>query len=102
MESIMYIQNYQSVYKNVLKRQKGERQIDLFVTKNRNKALRKIINKEIGNSHHVSNITINTGAKIITNPQAITERFNIYFTELIEEFYLRLKINALSNTCNFK
>jgi hypothetical protein len=52
--------------------------------KNKNKALWKIINKEIGNSHHVSNIVINNGAKIITNPQTITERFNIYFSEVIE------------------
>jgi len=44
----------------------------------KNKALWKIINKEIGNSHPVSNIITNTGAKIITNPQTITERFNIY------------------------
>jgi hypothetical protein len=59
----------------------------ILSAKNENKALWKIINKEIGNSHHVSNITINTGAKIITDPQTITERFNICFTEIIEDLF---------------
>jgi hypothetical protein len=75
----------------------------------KNKALWKIINKEIGNSHHLSNITINTGTTLITNPQTITERFNIYFTEVIIDLlsqvnhhcpqqYLQFQIKNCSET----
>jgi hypothetical protein len=78
-------------------------------SKNKNKALWKIINKVIGNSHHVSNIVINTGAKIITNPQRITERFNICLTEVTEDIlsqvnyycsqqYLQFQIKNRSKT----
>jgi len=83
MESLKYTQNYQLIYSKLIKEAK-RREADRLIlsAKNKNKALWKIMNKEIGNSHHVSNITINAGAKIITNPQTITERFNIYFTEV--------------------
>jgi hypothetical protein len=48
-------------------------------------------------------------AKIITNPQTITERFNIYFTEVIEDLlsqvnyhcpqqYLQFQIKNCSET----
>jgi hypothetical protein len=89
------------------KRREADRLI--LSAKNGNKALWKIINKEIGNSHHVSNIIINTGVKIIKNPQIITERFNIYFTEVIEDLlsevnyhcpqqYLQFQIKNCSKT----
>ena len=42
------------------------------------------INKQkTSNSQQRLNITINTGDKIITNPQMISEKFNSYFTEVI-------------------
>jgi hypothetical protein len=73
MESAKYIQNYQLIYMNVIKEAKRKEADRLILfAKNKNKALWKKINKETGNSHHVSNIAINTGAKIITNPQTIT------------------------------
>jgi len=110
MKSIKYIQNYQLIYRKVIKEAK-RRDADrlIFSAKNKNKALWKIINKENGNSHHVSNITINTRAKIITNPQTITERFNIYFTEVTEDIlsqvnyhcpqqYLQFQIKSCSET----
>jgi hypothetical protein len=89
------------------KRREADRLI--LSAKNKNKALWKIINKEIGNSHHVANIIINTGVKIITNPQVITKRFNIYFTEVIEDLlsevnyhcpqqYLEFQIKNCSKT----
>jgi len=88
MESMKYIQNYQLIYREVIgeaKRREADRLILYAMSKNKNKALWKIINKEIVNSHHVSNIKMNTGAKMITNPQTITDRFNIYFTEVTED-----------------
>jgi len=99
------------IYKKVIKEVKRKEADRLILSdkNNKNKALWKIINKEIGNSHHVSNTTINTGAKIITNPQTITERFNIYFTEVTEDLlsqvnyhcpqlYLQFQITNCSET----
>jgi hypothetical protein len=86
MKSLKYIQNYQSIYRKVIKGAK-RREVNRLIlsAKNKNKALWKIINTEIGNSLHVSNIIINTADKVITNPQIITESFNIYFTEVTED-----------------
>jgi hypothetical protein len=44
-----------------------------------------LINKESGNSQQNCNIIINDGENIITNPQIISDRFNTFFTEVIEE-----------------
>jgi hypothetical protein len=50
MESLKYIQNYQSIYMKVIK-EENRREADRLIVsaKNKNKALWKIINKEIGN-----------------------------------------------------
>jgi len=64
----------------------------------------KLINKETSTPRQRPNITINTGDKIITNPQMISEKFNSYFTEVIEDLlsqantqntqqYVRLQVN---------
>jgi hypothetical protein len=53
--------------------------------KNKNKALWKLINKESGNSQQNCNIIINYGENIIANPQIVSDRFNTFFTEVIEE-----------------
>jgi hypothetical protein len=86
MESLEYIWNYQLIFKKVTKEAK-RREADRLIlsAKNKHKALWKLINKEIGNSHSEPNLIINTGGKIITNPQIITERFNTYFTEVTED-----------------
>jgi hypothetical protein len=80
VESLNYIQNYQLVYRKVIKEEKnGEGDTLILSAKYKNKALWKIINKEIGNSCHVSNIIINTRTKIITNPQIITEIQHLFY-----------------------
>jgi hypothetical protein len=56
----------------------------ILSAENKNKALWKIMNKETGNSQRAPNIIINTENKLIRNPQIIREKFNIYFTEVIE------------------
>jgi hypothetical protein len=45
----------------------------------------KLINKETSNPQQRPNIIINTGDKIITNSQMISEKFNSYFTGVIED-----------------
>jgi len=63
------------------------REVDRLIlsAKNKKKELCNIINKETGIAQWLSHIIINTGDKIITNPQIIAERFNIYFTEVTED-----------------
>jgi len=61
-----------------------------------------IINREIGNSHCVSNIIINTGVKMITNPQIITERFNICFTEVIEDLLSQVNYHCPQQYLHFQ
>jgi hypothetical protein len=63
---------------------------------------RRFINKETGNSQRVSNITINTGVKIISNPQIITERFNIYFTEVIEDLLSQVNYHCPQQHLKFQ
>ena len=90
MKPLKYIQNYQMIYRKVIKEAKkrrggGEANILILSAKNKNKALWKIINEETGNSQQRPNIIINTGDKIITSPQTITEKFHICFTEVTED-----------------
>jgi len=73
MDSLKYIQNYRLIFRKVIKEAKWA-EVDRLIlsAKNKNKALWNIINKETGNSQRLSNITINTVGKIITNPQITT------------------------------
>jgi len=103
MESLNYIQNYQFIFRKVIKEAK-RRDADRHIlsAKNKNKTLWKIINKEIGNSHCVSNIIINSGVKIITNRQLITERFNIYFTEVTENLLSQVNYHCPQQHLHFQ
>jgi hypothetical protein len=91
------------IYRKVIKEAKRREADRLSLSaKNKNKTLQKIINKEIGNSHQVSNIIINTGVKIITNPQIITDRFNIYFTEVIKDLLSPVNYHCLQQYLHFQ
>ena len=68
MKSLKYIQNYQMIYRAVIKeakKKKREREADKLIlsAKNKNKALWNIIHKETGKSQQRPNIIINTGTK---------------------------------------
>ena len=86
VKSLKYIQNYQRAYKKVITEAK-KREADRIILSatNKNKTLWKLINKETGNSQQKPNILINTGDRIIRNPQIIVEKFNNYFTDAIED-----------------
>ena len=66
---------------------KQKRKADRYVlsSRNKNKALWKLINRESGKAQQTCNIVINIGDKTITNPQIVSDRFNIFFTEVIED-----------------
>jgi hypothetical protein len=110
MKSLKYIQNYQRIYRKVITEAK-KREADRLILSatNKNKPLWKIINKEISNPQQRPNIIINTGDKVITNPQTITEKFASHFTEVIEDLlsqinhhcpqqYLKLQTKHCSET----
>jgi len=80
MESLNYIHIYQLIFRKVVIEAK-KKVMDRFVlsAKNKNKALWKLINKETVNSQQMFNIIVNTGDDIITNPQKVSDRFNIVF-----------------------
>jgi hypothetical protein len=64
MESLEYIRNFQLIFKKVTKEAKRREAGRLILSaKNKNEALWKLINKEIGNSHSEPNIIINTGGE---------------------------------------
>jgi hypothetical protein len=64
-----------------------KKDIDRFIlsVKNKNKALWKLTNKETGNSQQTCNIIINNRDNIITNPQIVSDRFHIFFEEVIQD-----------------
>jgi hypothetical protein len=103
MESLEYVRNYQLIFKKVTKEAK-RREADRLIlsAKNKNKAVWKLINKEIGNSLSEPNIIINTGGKIITNPQIITERFNTYFREVIDDLLAQVSYHYPQQYLNFQ
>lgn len=70
MESLKCIQNYQIIFRKVIKEVKNK-DINRFIlsAKNKNKALWKLINKETGNSQQNCNTRVNNGDNIITNPR---------------------------------
>jgi len=80
------------------------KEADRFIlsVKNKNKALWKLVNRETGDSHRVANITINTGVKRISNPQIITERFNAYFTGIIEDMLAQVNSYNPQQYANFQ
>jgi len=103
MESLKNIQNYQLIFRKVIKEAKWA-EVDRLIlsAKNKNKALWNIINKETGNSWRLSNITINTGGKIITNPQISADRLNIYFTEVTEDLLSQVNFHCPQQHLNFQ
>ena len=107
MEFLKYIQNYQQIFRRVVKEAK-KKDADRYVSSfsNKNKALWKLINKESGKSQQNCNIIIKTGNKLITNPQIVSDRFNIFCTEVIKDLLLlrnhhchKQKFNLQINKC---
>ena len=95
--------NYQWIFGKVIKEAK-QREVDRLILsgKNKNKALWNIIINETGNSQWLSNIITNTGVKIITNPQIITGRFNIYFTEVNEDLLSQVNYHCPQKHLKFQ
>ena len=85
MESLKYIQQYQQIFRRLIKEAK-KKEADRYVlsSNNKNNALWKLLNKESGKFQQTSNIIIKSGDKIISNPQIVSDSFNIFFTDIID------------------
>jgi len=53
----------------------------ILSSRNKNKALRKLIKRDPGKSQQTFNIGINIGDKTITVPQLVADRFNTFFSK---------------------
>jgi hypothetical protein len=64
----------------------------------------KLINKENGNSQKTGNIIINTGDDIITNPQTVSDRLNIFFffAEVTEDLLSQNSCHCLRQKSQFQ
>jgi hypothetical protein len=103
MKSLKYIQNYQLIFRKVAK-EAQKKEVDRYVlsAKNKNKAMWKLINKESGNTQQICNIIINDGGEIITNLQIVSDKFNIFFTELIEDLSSQNNYPCLKQNLKFQ
>ena len=80
-EDLIYIENYQIVYKGVLL-EAIKRKIDRHVMEwtDRTMAMARLINKEIGNaSENEENLELRIGNKLILNPTEITDKLKKHF-----------------------
>ena len=86
MESLKYIQQYQQIFRRLIKEAK-KKEADRYVlsSNNKNKALWKLLNKESDKFQQTSNIIIKSGDKIISNQQIVSDSFNIFFTDIIDD-----------------
>ena len=78
IEDSEYIQNYQRIFRKVVIEGK-KKEADRYVlsSKNKNKSLWKLINREIGKTQKTCDI-INIRDKIITNLQIVSDQFNTF------------------------
>jgi len=89
-EFLEYIQTYQRIFRKVLieaRRKESNRYV--LASKNKSKALWKLINKESGKTQQNQNTTIRKGHNFITNPRMIAESFNRYFIDIVENLLLQ-------------
>jgi len=61
-----------------------------------------LINKETDNSQQICSIINNAGDDIITNPQTVSDRFNIFFTEIIEDLLSQYNYYCLKQNLKFQ
>jgi len=87
-EDLIYIKNYQRMYKRILREAKKKKDNDRYVIESvdRTKALWQLIYREIGKApENEQNLELRIGNKFISNPTEITDKFNTYFISTVEE-----------------
>ena len=87
MEDLIYIENYQRIYKRVLREAK-KRENDRYVIQSmdRMKAIWRQINREIGKApENEQKLELRIGNKLISNPTEITDKLNTNLISTVEE-----------------
>jgi len=82
-----YISDYQFIYKHLVKEAK-KRYNEKFIlsSKNKTKGIWQVINREAGNfPHNNYNMQLQNSTEIITDPQLISEKFNSYFIDTVND-----------------
>jgi hypothetical protein len=86
----MYISKYKLIYKRVIREAK-RRENDQYIinAKNKSKAIWQVLHKETGKiSPHKLDIKLIDHSEEVTDPQKISEMFNLYFCGIPEELLL--------------
>jgi hypothetical protein len=78
----------------VVKEAKRKSSTNVLSAKNKNKALWNLIDKESAKTHQICKSLINAREEIITNPQIVSERFNI-FRKVVEDLLSQSKYHCL-------
>jgi hypothetical protein len=85
-EALIYIANYQKIYKRVLREGK-KRDHDRYVRESadKSKAMWQLINTEIGRAtENEKKLELKVGNRIISNPIEITDRLNSHFISTVK------------------
>ena len=95
-EDLIYIENYQKVYKRVLRKVKNKKMIGTFLkSTERMKAMWRLINREIGKvPENEEKLELRIGNKLISNPTEPTDKVST-----VEEL-VKQKSNV--SVCNLK
>jgi len=83
-----YISEYQLIYKHLVKEAKKKRYNVKFIlsSKNKTKGIWQVINRETGNfPHNNHNMQLQNSTEIITDTQLISENFNSYFIDTVND-----------------
>jgi len=86
-EDVEYIKKYQNMYKRVLQEEKKKDKYR-YVTEasNKTKAVWQLINRIIGKTQEDDyKLELKIGNNTISNPMEITEKLNMYFTNIVAE-----------------
>jgi len=81
-----------------------KKEADRYVlsSKNKNKVLWKLINRETGKTQQACNIVINIRDKTITNPQIVSDSFNTFFIEVIDDLLSQKNQSCLKRDLNLQ
>ena len=96
-----YINKYQLIYKNLVKQaKKMENDRVILSSKNKTKGIWQVINKETGNSpRNNCNIQLRNNTELVTDPQIISEKFNSFFIDTVNDLLSKKSSYKIKQTC---
>jgi hypothetical protein len=90
-KDLKYIEQYRKIYRRVIQEAKRiENNNYISSGKNKSKAAWQVINKELGKSSiNNRNIELTWGKNKTSNPRVITELFNSYFVDTVQNWHTK-------------